>query len=119
MHIAVKRDAVLVADQAETDWFLPAMVAVIAIGDVQHIRRIGFIRAVNGLVRRIRVEDAKREAFFLVNLHEARRQHLMDIRLIQPIQMTGDGIVVEPRRIRPWSNPLWPIDVMRPPFQMN
>ena len=119
VHIAVKRDAVLVADQAEPNLFLPAMVAVIAMGDVQHVRRIGFIRAVNGLVRRIRMEDAKREAFFLVDLHETRRQDLMDIGLIQPIQMTGDGIVVEPRRIQLWPNQFRQIDVMRPPFQMN
>ncbi|OKO87286.1 hypothetical protein BRO54_3869 [Geobacillus proteiniphilus] len=34
VHIAVKRDAVLVADQSETDLFLPTMMAVVAMCDL-------------------------------------------------------------------------------------
>ncbi|KIP20315.1 hypothetical protein JV16_02553 [Anoxybacillus ayderensis] len=119
VYIAIKRDAILVANQPKSDLLLPTMMPVVAMRNLQGIRRGRFIRAINGLVRRIGVEDAKREAFFLVDLHEARRKDLMDIRLIQAIQMTRDGIVVEPRRLQPWPNQLRQIDVMRPLFQMN
>ncbi|CAM4233915.1 hypothetical protein Gste01_03012 [Geobacillus stearothermophilus ATCC 7953] len=37
VHIAVKRDAVLVADQSETDLFLPTMMAVVAMCDLQSL----------------------------------------------------------------------------------
>ncbi|MEB3749310.1 hypothetical protein EP10_000149 [Geobacillus icigianus] len=43
----------------------------------------------------------------------------MEIRLIPSIPMTRDGIVVEPRRLQPWPNPLRLIDVMHPLFPMN
>ncbi|KYD31431.1 hypothetical protein B4110_3683 [Parageobacillus toebii] len=86
---------------------------------MQPIQRIGFIRTVNRLVRCIRVKDTEREAFFLVDLHQARRKDLMDIGLIQPVQMASNGIVVEPRRIQSWPDQLGQVDVMRPPFQMN
>ncbi|MBB5326116.1 hypothetical protein HNQ34_003234 [Anoxybacillus tepidamans] len=65
------------------------------------------------------MEHPKRDAFFLVNLHETGRKNRVDIGVVQSIQMAGDRIVVEPRRGKPWPDQLRQIDVMRPSFHMN
>ena len=43
----------------------------------------------------------------------------MDVGLIQSIQMAGDGIVVEPGRLEPWTDQFLHIDVMCPSSHMN
>ncbi|KFZ32149.1 hypothetical protein JS44_16465 [Anoxybacillus flavithermus] len=65
------------------------------------------------------MEHPKRDSFFLVNLHKTGGKNRVDIGVVQSIEMARDGIVVEPRGGKPWSDQLRQIDVMRPSFQMN
>ncbi|KYD22163.1 hypothetical protein B4110_3856 [Parageobacillus toebii] len=119
VHISIKRNAILVADQSEADLLLPTVLSVVAMGNMQGIRRGRFIRAVNRYIGRIGMEHPKGDAFLLVDLHKASRNDLMDVGIIQAIQMAGDGIVIEPRRLELRPDQLGQIDFMRPSFQMN
>ncbi|KIP20716.1 hypothetical protein JV16_02015 [Anoxybacillus ayderensis] len=119
VYIAIKRNAILVANQPKSDLLLPTMMPIVAMRNLQGIQRCRFIRTVNRYIGRIGMEHPKRDAFFLVNLHKTGRKNRVDIGVVQSIQMARDGIVVEPGRGKPWSDQLRQIDVVRPSFHMN
>ncbi|MED4877472.1 hypothetical protein P9711_07370 [Anoxybacillus geothermalis] len=65
------------------------------------------------------MEHPKRGAFFLVDLHKASQNDLMNVGIIQAIQMACDGIVMELGKLKTGTDQFAQIDLMRPSFQMN
>lgn len=119
VHISIKRNAILVADQSEADLLLPTMMPIVAMGNLQAIGRIRFVRAVNGFIRRIGVEHLQRKTFFPIDMNQAGADDLENIRLIQAIQMARQRVIIEPGRLKSGPDQLRQIDLLRPSFQVN
>jgi hypothetical protein len=87
-------DAVLIANPSKLDLFRSDSVPAVALYDLQGITRFG-VSTVYGHACGIAVKNTKRNLFPLIRLHQKCRYNLMNTRLIETIQVAGDGVIIE------------------------